>query len=80
MKRLLQIFEDDVGLLSFMRVSGFLVLSVILSMWILGNIRAGAYVPMGAYEAGIITAVIVGKAVQANIEYGGWSNGQNNPL
>lgn len=70
MKRFVQIFEDDVGALSFMRVSGFVVLSVILGVWALGNIRSGQYVPLGAYDAGIITAVITAKVVQAKIEYG----------
>lgn len=70
MKKLLQIFEDDVGAISFMRVFGAMTLLIVLGVWVWGNARAGAYVPLGGYEAGIITAVIAGKAVQARFEYG----------
>lgn len=66
-----QFFVDDVGAFSCMRLLTFAVTVAVLAVWVYGNLRAGAYVPLGPSEAGVIAAAVGGKAVQARFEYGG---------
>ena len=73
MKALAQFFQDDVGAYSCTRLLSFIVVAVELSVWIWGNIQAGQYVPMGTANAGIISAAILGKVANSQIEYGGGS-------
>lgn len=65
-----QFFVDDEGQLSCMRLMAFLVVLAVIIVWIIGNIRAGQYIPLGVTDAGIIAGAITGKAVQGWIEYG----------
>ena len=54
-----------------MRLLALLVTCSVLGVWIWANITAGHYVPLGGAEAGLISAVAGGKAVQGYFEYGG---------
>lgn len=69
-----QFFVDDAGECSCMRLIAFLVLVVVLGLWVWGCITAGTYVPLGYAEAGLLSSVFAGKAVQARFEYGGHEN------
>ena len=64
------IFLDDEGCPSCMRLLAFVVVVVVLGVWGFSILRAGAYVPMGYAEAGLVGAAIGGKAWQAVSEYG----------
>lgn len=68
-----EFFRDDYGEYSCMRLMCMLVDVVVLGLWIWGNVRAGQYVPLGPYEAGLLGAAHGCKAVQGKFEYGGGS-------
>lgn len=63
-----QFFQDDQGQFSSMRIMAFVVVTLVLAVWVWGNIQAGQYVSLGYSEAGIITAAVGGKAIQSRFE------------
>ena len=65
-----QFLKDDSGQFSSMRLIGVLVISTILVVWVWANISSGTYCPLGYSEAGIIMAVVGGKALQSRFEMG----------
>ena len=68
--KLNQFFQDCSGQFSSMRLIGFLVILTILVVWVWANISSGQYIPLVYSEAGIITAVVGGKALQSRFEMG----------
>lgn len=71
MKGLKDFFLDDESRSSLMRLMCFLVTLTILLLWVWGNIRTGAYLPLGYAESGLLAALCGGKAMQGYFEYGG---------
>ena len=67
-----QFFVDDAGQLSCMRLMCFIVTVTVLGMWVWGCFKAGQYLPLGYADAGLLSAVHGGKALQGRYEYGGW--------
>lgn len=74
LKLLGRFFVDDVGEPSCMRLLCFAVVTAVLGIWVLGNIQAGTYQPMGTVDGGLVGVALSAKSLQTRFEamtYGG---------
>ena len=65
---LAQFLKDDTDAYSCMRLCNLVVTAVVLGAWVWGMWRAGAYIPPGYGEVGLLGASNLAKAYQAKFE------------
>lgn len=66
---LTQFLKDDSNAYSCIRLSTLVIAAVVLGAWVWGMWRAGAYIPLGYGEVGLLSASSLAKAIQAKFEY-----------